>query len=233
MVAALSVLQIRRFTPSGHSFRRMSATIPTLLGYGFLLGWSVAWPPGPINAEIARRTLARGFWAGYGLILGATCGDVIWALLVAFGVGVLLQGRAMQLVLGIVSVGLLLTLAFIFLRGAWRSFAGVQASPARFEGGRAGFVLGITLALTSPWNIAFWLAVIGRPEIAQQGLQNILVVIAGVIAAALLWGFAWSAVVLLLRRTASGRAWEVGVKTLTGLLMLYFAVTSIWRLLGG
>ncbi|SDR34980.1 Threonine/homoserine/homoserine lactone efflux protein [Rhizobiales bacterium GAS113] len=212
---------------------RMNATIPTLLGYGFLLGWSVAWPPGPINAEIARRALARGFWAAYGLILGATCGDMIWALLVAFGIGVLLQGRAMQLALGALSVTLLLALAFVFLRGAWRSFAGAQAPPARFEGGRAGFVLGLTLALTSPWNIAFWLAVIGRPEIAQQGLQNILVVIAGVMAAALLWGFVWSGVVLQLRHAASGRTWEVGVKTLTGLLMLYFAGASILRLLGG
>jgi threonine/homoserine/homoserine lactone efflux protein len=211
----------------------MSATAPTLFAYGFLLGWSVAWPPGPINAEIARRALARGFWAAYGLIIGATCGDIVWALLVAFGVGVLLQGRAMQVVLGVLSVALLLALAFIFLRGAWRSLAGAAAPAARFEGGRAGFVLGLTLALTSPWNIAFWLAVIGRPEITQQGFANMLVVIAGVITAALLWGFVWSGVVLSLRRAASGRTWEVVVKTLTGLLMLYFAATSILRLIGG
>ncbi len=211
----------------------MSATLLTLFGYGFLLGWSVAWPPGPINAEIARRALARGFWAAYGLIIGATCGDIVWALLVAFGAGVLLQGRTTQLVLGVLSVALLLALAFVFLRGAWRSLAGATPPPPRFESGRAGFALGLTLALTSPWNIAFWLAVIGRPEITRQGFANMLVVIASVVTAALLWGFLWSGLVLSLRRAASGRTWEVVMKTLTGLLMLYFAVTSIVRLAGG
>lgn len=211
----------------------MGATISMLFGYGFLLGWSVAWPPGPINAEIARRALARGFWAAYGLIIGATCGDIVWALLVAFGAGVLLQGRATQLVLGILSIVLLFALAFVFLRGAWRSLAGEAPAPARFDSARAGFLLGLTLALTSPWNIAFWLAVIGRPEVTRQGFSDMLTVIAGVVTAALLWGFLWSALVLVLRRAASGRTWEVVVKTLTGLLMLYFAVISILRLVDG
>jgi threonine/homoserine/homoserine lactone efflux protein len=35
---------------------------------GLILGWSVAWPPGPINAEMIRRALkpgsqGGGFWA--------------------------------------------------------------------------------------------------------------------------------------------------------------------------
>ncbi len=105
----------------------MAATL-VLLGYGFVLGWSVAWPPGPINAELARRTLARGFWAAFGLALGATCGDTLWALLVALGVGVLLQGPATRLALGVLSVALLLWLAFTFLRGAWGRFVGAGAA---------------------------------------------------------------------------------------------------------
>jgi len=39
----------------------MNAPLLPLLATGFLLGWSVAWPPGPINAESARRCLAGGF----------------------------------------------------------------------------------------------------------------------------------------------------------------------------
>jgi threonine/homoserine/homoserine lactone efflux protein len=86
----------------------MTSSPATLLAYGLLLGWSVAWPPGPINAEIARRSLAGGFWAGYGLILGATCGDVIWAVIVALGIGIALRGPAMQHLLGALSIALLL-----------------------------------------------------------------------------------------------------------------------------
>jgi threonine/homoserine/homoserine lactone efflux protein len=212
----------------------MNAPVLSLIGYGFLLGWSVAWPPGPINAEIARRCLARGFWAGFGVLVGACSGDALWALLVALGVGVVFTGPTMRVVLGVASVGLLLALAFIFLRRAWRAFSSPAPDPApsRFDSNRASLLLGFTMALTSPWNVAFWLAAVGRPEMTQYGLAALLVVAGSVIWGALTWGVLWSGAVVLLRRRATGSWWDVGVKALTGLLMLYFAVTSTLRLLG-
>jgi threonine/homoserine/homoserine lactone efflux protein len=118
----------------------------------------------------------------------------------------------------------------VFLRTAWRRFAGSPPAPTRFDSSRASFALGLMMALTSPWNIAFWLAAIARPGMLQQGLAAAFVVIGGVVIAALLWGFLWSGFVLLLRRTASGRVWDVAVNALTGLLMLYFATSSFVQL---
>jgi len=212
----------------------MDAPLLPLLGTGFLLGWSVAWPPGPINAEIARRCLARGFWAGFGLLLGACSGDALWAILVSLGVGVLFAGPTARIVMGAVSVALLLVLAFLFLRGAWRALRdGAAPASARFDGRRASYLLGATMALTSPWNLAFWLAAIGRPEFSRHGTPALLVVVAAVIAGALAWGLIWSGSVVLLHRQAGagGRWWDVGVKVLTAALMLYFAITSARGLL--
>jgi len=210
--------------------------IAYLVGTGFLLGWSVAWPPGPINAEIARRCLARGFWAGFGLLLGACSGDALWALLVSLGVGTLLTGVLLHRLLGVVSVALLLTLAFLFGRSAWRDLrvpADAPPPPARFDSVRASYALGASMALTSPWNVAFWLAAVGRPEMTRYGLPALLVMAGGVLAGALTWGLLWSAAVVLLRRRAAGRAWSVAVKGLTAALMLYFAVRSALLLAGG
>ena len=64
---------------------RGAAALLPLVTYGFVLGWSVAWPPGPISAEVVRRGLARGFWPAYALCLGASSGDAVWALVVALG----------------------------------------------------------------------------------------------------------------------------------------------------
>ena len=94
------------------------------------------------------------------------------------------------------------------------------------------------MALSSPWNVAFWLAAIGRPEMARHGTGALLLVAAAVLAGALTWGVLWSASVVLLRRRApgrwwEGRWWEVGVKALTGALMLYFAASTAARLLRG
>ncbi|MDR3373637.1 MAG: LysE family transporter [Ancalomicrobiaceae bacterium] len=209
----------------------MQAPIQSVLLTGFLLGWSVAWPPGPINAEIARRCLARGFWAGFSLLLGACSGDALWAVVVSLGMGVVLTGTTIRFVMGITSIVLLLALAGVFFKGAWTSLrakdpAAAEAAPARFDSRRAGFLLGAGMALTSPWNVAFWLAAIGRPEMARYGLGSLLLMAAAVLAGALIWGILWSAFVTLVRRSGGGRLWDIAVKGLTGLLMLYFAVAS-------
>ena len=218
----------------------MDAPLLPLLATGFLLGWSVAWPPGPINAESARRCLAAGFWAGFSLLLGACSGDGLWAILVSLGVGVLFVAPLARSIMGFVSVALLIALSLVFLRGAWRALRAPDASaaaPPRFDSRRAGFLLGAAMALTSPWNVAFWLAAIGRPEMSGYRLAELLTMAAAVLAGALSWGIIWaSSVTLLGRRASSGesrRWWTFGVDLATGALMAAFAVRSAMRLVGG
>ena len=69
----------------------MSSGLVPVVGAGLLLGWSVAWPPGPINAEMIRRGLTRGFWPAYSVGLGACTGDFLWALAVALGAGIVIS----------------------------------------------------------------------------------------------------------------------------------------------
>src|SRR5579863_6997846 len=218
----------------------MDAPLLPLLGTGFLLGWSVAWPPGPINAEIARRCLAGGFWAGFTLLLGACSGDALWAVLVSLGVGLLFSGRIAREAMGVVSVVLLVALCGLFLRGAWRALRrskSQSAEPSRFNSKQASFLLGATMALTSPWNVAFWLAAMGRPEMAGYPTPALLALAAAVIAGALTWGVLWSGSVTILRRRADSgdrsRWWAFGIDLATGALMAYFAIRSGLRLFAG
>jgi threonine/homoserine/homoserine lactone efflux protein len=206
--------------------------------YGLVLGWSVAWPPGPINAEIIRRGLARGFWPACAVGIGAATGDALWALLVVLGAGVFFASAAARLVLAVVSTLLLLGLAVLFLRGAVRSYAAWRAgarmaAPRTFDSTRAGFALGLGLALSSPWNVAFWLAVIGRTEAMAAGLAGGIVVAAALIVGAVAWVVVLATLVVLLRLHSQSGVWETIAKGATGLLMLYFALTGIARLLAG
>src|SRR5271165_461239 len=132
----------------------MTASLPALLATGFVLGWSVAWPPGPINAEIARRCAAGDFWAGIAVLVGASSADALWAVAVALGVGLLFTAPLARGAMGVVSIALLLALAWLFLRGAWRAFAeGVRPETKPGAHARSGFVhggfgLGAAMALT-------------------------------------------------------------------------------------
>ncbi len=220
----------------------MSASLTALLGAGFLLGWSVAWPPGPINAEIARRCGSGRFWSGLAVLAGASSADALWAVAVALGVGLLFAAPLARTVMGIVSIALLLALAFLFLRGAWRAFArgespqAAPGAPKRLASAYGGFGLGAAMALTSPWNVAFWLAAMGRPELAGAKSASLLLMAGAVIAGALTWGVIWATANSLLHRGMEGAAkrwWTIFVDLATGLLMLYFAVASAHRLMTG
>ena len=206
---------------------------------GFVLGWSVAWPPGPINAEMIRRALlprvkGGGFWNAWQLGLGACTGDFIWALGVAAGAGALLASPRLHTTLAIISLGLLLFLAFVFARGAWRaaregrSAAAIESKPrARAQRSSArGYWLGLILALTSPWNIGFWFAVIGgqRSAVAQGTFFNSLTLAGAVVSGAIAWTLVLCVAVKLGARIFARPAWQVATQALSALVMLFFAV---------
>jgi threonine/homoserine/homoserine lactone efflux protein len=216
-------------------------TIWPLLLKGYLLGWSVAWPPGPINAEMMRRGLDRGFLAAWVVGLGACSGDFLWALAVALGAGAVINVPGVRLALGGVSILLLLLLAWIFARGALRAWRASRrtnpkmgATPApRLESVHGGYLLGLGMALTSPWNIAFWLAVIGSQTTgAASGPGGSLALAVAVLAGATSWSVFLCTSVSLGARFATP-AWQIVTPAATAALMLYFAAHALMRLASG
>jgi threonine/homoserine/homoserine lactone efflux protein len=93
-----------------------------LLKFGVLLGIAAAAPIGPVNVEIARRTLRRGFSAGFALGCGAVSVDVFYAILSSQGVKRLVIDRPLVMqTLGYAGAAMLLWLGGMSLRAAWRA----------------------------------------------------------------------------------------------------------------
>jgi len=208
------------------------AATAALAATGFVLGWSVAWPPGPVNTEIIRRGLARGFWPAYALCLGGCSGDAVWALLVAGGAGVVLATGIVHQVLTYTSLALLVFLAFHFFHGAWHSYRRWRAGEpmvykSRFDSARGGFLLGVTITLTSPWSIAFWFAVMGRQDIAEHGFAAALTIASGVVLGAATWGLVLCSAVILMKARFENPLWDIVTRAATGALMLGFAIISM------
>ncbi len=213
-------------------------SLAALAGYGFLLGWSVAWPPGPINAEMIRCGLAAGFRPAAAVGLGACSGDALWAVLVMLGIGWLI-GPAMRVTLAVASTLLLLVLAMLFLSAAWRAWHdrdSVDDSPRPIVATRRGYLLGLGMALTSPWNLAFWLAVMGRPQSLDAGMAGGLVLAASVLIGAGAWVLVLCSTVLRLQRRLGDRLWRrrwrLVADSMTGILMLGFGAQQLRLLLG-
>ncbi len=100
----------------------------------------------------------------------------------------------------------------------------------RFDSTRGGYLLGLTLALSSPWNIAFWTGVIGSQASGRHlGLGGSLTVAGAVVTGAATWSFILCSTVRMGARFATP-AWHVVTQGATAALMLFFAVRTIGRL---
>lgn len=217
----------------------MSGLAGATIVNGLILGWSVAWPPGPINAEMIRRALlprARGggFWSAWQLGLGACTGDFVWALGVAAGAGALLASPRLHFALGVVSFLLLLFLAFNFARGAWRAYRAARpdlgAASAPQSSLSRGYFLGLILALTSPWNVGFWFAIVGGQGAAQKQTTfvNSLTLAGAVVSGAVAWTIVLCAALKLGARVFAKPAWLIGTQVVSALVMLFFAARLVW-----
>jgi threonine/homoserine/homoserine lactone efflux protein len=205
-------------------------TLSTLAN-GYIIGWSVAWPPGPINAEMIRRGLlpkdrGGGFWSAWPIGLGACTGDFIWAFCVSVGAGVLLNSIAVRRALAIVSLAMLFLLSTRFALGAWkiyRAHRSVDFQALKNER-RGGFLLGLFIVLMSPWNIGFWLAVIGSQPAQNASVRQSLAIAVAVVLGALTWGVVLCTAVKFGAHVFSQPNWQVATEAITAVVMLWFAI---------
>ncbi|MEF8974491.1 MAG: LysE family transporter [Haloarcula sp.] len=130
--------------------------VPTALG-GVLFGLALAAPPGPMNAVIAEESALRGWRAGFFAGLGAMTADACFFVLAVLGVAtVITETPGLRRVM--VGAGGLLMLWFAY--GAVQDAHTVAgADPSATAGDSHGFRKALVLALTNPYQVAFWLTV--------------------------------------------------------------------------
>ncbi|MEP7015830.1 MAG: LysE family transporter, partial [Verrucomicrobiota bacterium] len=139
-------------------------------------------------------------------------------------------------VLGLISLALLLVLAVIFLRAAWKTARRGPAIEAQGMSttarGKGGYWLGFFFVLSSPWNIGFWLAVIGSQQslLKTPSLLNSLGLASSVVLGAVTWTIVLSVAVTAGARVFTKPGWQVWTEILTAAVMLYFAVNLALRL---
>ncbi len=138
---------------------------------GVALGFSIAAPPGPVTAFAAQQVVSRSWLSGWLVMLGATVSDGVFFMLTYFGVARLVTPgeRDFLFILG----GLLmLYLAASILRGTRRRRAlSSSQRPDRWSSSpirRHPFLLGLTMGLTNPYQLGWWIA-IGAGMVAEFG----------------------------------------------------------------
>ncbi|WP_342566433.1 LysE family transporter [Paenibacillus sp. FSL R7-0345] len=196
-----------------------------------LLGLSLSAPIGPINAAQLDKGLRGGFLHAWTLGLGAVSADIVYMLLVYFGMIHLLDAPFVK--------------AFLWLFGffvlVYTGFDGIRSSgevaTASLRGGSdtslfRSFLSGFLMSLFNPLSILFWLGIYGSvlaKAASEFPMQQLLIYSGGIVLGILLWDFSMAAASSMFRKVLTTRVLRA-ISVLSGLSLigfgLYFGVQA-------
>lgn len=222
---------------------RMTAA-PALIVKGIALGLGAAAPIGPVNVQIARRTLRAGFAGGFFLGCGAVTADVIYAVLSSIGLQRVADLGVVQWPLRVAGIGLLTYLGVVCLRGerdAWRHDP-VSANAEAMGGSmRSAYVTGLAMTLFNPMTLAFWFvavpAMAGSQPIylaghrARDPAQDLPLLCVGVFIGTLAWVTTFCALLAFAGRYRRN-GWLALADGVGGVTLLVFAAAALLSSLG-
>ncbi|HVM60131.1 MAG TPA: LysE family transporter, partial [Verrucomicrobiae bacterium] len=201
-----------------------------LVGKGVLLGLGAAAPIGPVNVEIARRSLRGGFRAGFLLGCGAVTVDVTYAILTSLGLRPLLAHPGVMAALGIAGAAVLAYLGAMCFVGAarqWRVAAGTSDSE---KPSHRHYVTGLAMTSLNPMTLAFWCIVV--PGMVGQWSANpvrdLPWVCAGVFFGAISWVVFFAGTMTWVGRRGKRATWLIA-DLAGGTMLLGFATYALWR----
>ena len=192
---------------------------------GFLIGFAIAAPVGPIGVLCIRRTLANGRFVGFVSGLGAATADMFYGTVAAFGL------TAIQSILVGQQFWLhLLGGLFLLYLGARTFFAKPAEKATKTESKRglfSAYLSTLGLTLTNPATIISFTVVFAGilPSSVVQGMSSFALVI-GVFLGSSAWWLTLSGIIGWLRERFTP-AWMVWVNRLAGIVIFSFGIAAL------
>jgi L-lysine exporter family protein LysE/ArgO len=198
---------------------------------GLTLGLGAAAPIGPVNIEMARRTLLGGFRAGFALGCGAVTVDVTYALLSSLSLGRWVAHSALKTPIALAGFSFLVYLAVQALRSAPNHLRSDPLSSGRPIASAGGaYATGILMTLLNPITLVFWFVELPtQGTLTQDSRYDLPMICAGVFIGTLGWVIAFSGLLGILGKRR--RNWHLAAADgLGGVMLLALAVLGLWHL---
>ena len=220
-----------------------------LFGIGFGLAATV--PPGPINAQIARRTLKFGFLPGLAFGVGSIFVENALAMLACMGYGEKIDEHPLllnvMLFVGFVVLAVVGTFAVASGYRAWQdpaasrhaidTAAELEPDPLRATPGinrtkiismPRSFFAGAGMGVISPYTIVFWM--VGLPAVAQSlfaRYHHVWPLLVGILVGTSAWIGGYTSMIAWLKRYRSTGMWA---DLVGGVMLLVFAALALLKL---
>ena len=175
--------------------------------WGFIAGFLVSVPVGPINLTIMNQGARRGFRYAALIAAGATLMESLYCALAFTSFGVMVQGPVVKALLGMFSFAFMLFLGVRFLltdavpvveRLEQKLEQKIEAGIERRFHPRSAFMTGFVQTMANPGVLLFWIALgssFMSKGLIQQSWRSKLLCLSGVSAGVGAWcfGLAWAA----------------------------------------
>lgn len=193
-----------------------------------ILGLGAAVSVGPIFTTIVQESAARGFTAGFRVILGSAAADLLLMVPALAFVGVVAAVDAARLWVAVIGAAVLTAFAVQALRDGWRMWT-TPAVDTAAPAAKWAFWKGAVSNLANPLTWAFWLAT-GVPALTRAGSEAGA---AGLVVFTIVWlgvaVAAESSVAAAVSATGRriGRRGQSVMSIVSGVLFLVFAAVVI------
>lgn len=203
----------------------------SLIAKGILLGLGAAVPIGPVNVEIARRTLRAGFATGVALGCGAVTVDVFYAVLSSLSLHRALTRPAVVWPVTFCGALFLFYLAALSWRGAAREWRSDRLSqPAAAPSRHGSYLTGLLMTLLNPMTLGFWFLAVPAAlgAITKEPATDLPMICTGVFIGTVAWVLTFAGTLAWAGRWR--RTWWLAAADAAGGLVLFcFASVELWR----
>ncbi len=193
---------------------------------GFLIGFAIAAPVGPIGILCIRRTLADGRLTGFVSGLGAASADMCYGAVAAFGITALRDFLTSQQHLLRILGGIFLL--YLGLRALRSKPSTNQAATQERSGLIGAYLSTLGLTLTNPATIISFTFIFVGLRLAQRngGFLTPALLVAGVFLGSAAWWLLLSGLVGLLRERF-GATWMRWVNRVAGIVLCGFGLAAM------
>ncbi|OKP79549.1 threonine transporter [Paenibacillus helianthi] len=200
------------------------------IGYIFL-GLSLSAPIGPINAAQLDKGIRGGFMHAWFVGLGAISADIIYMLLVYFGIIHLLDAPFVKAFLWLFGFFVLVYTGVESIKNAGI----IEASEMRSSEASLSksFLAGFLMSLFNPLSILFWLGIYGSilaKAASEYPMHQLLMYSGAIVLGILLWDVSMAAASSVFRKLLTARVLKA-ISVLSGLSLVgfgfYFGVQAM------
>ncbi|WP_026695756.1 LysE family transporter [Peribacillus kribbensis] len=187
------------------------------------LGLSLAAPIGPINAAQIDKGIKSGFWNAWLVGLGATVADMVYMLLVYFGLVQFIEIPFMKTLLWSFGCFVLIYTGIESMASAGKfSVKNTRSAESHLK----SFTSGFFMSLSNPLTILFWIGIYGSilaKTAASYEKKELVLYSSAIFIGVLIWDITMAAIASSFRRFLRNGSLAV-ISVLSGLSLIGFGL---------